>query len=355
MADDLTLKIAGRQISGWTEIRVTRGVERCPSDFDIALTELFPGEAQALVVQPGDPCQVAIGGDLVITGYVDRFIPSIAASQHGIRVTGRSKCQDLVDCAAKWPNSQISGSSALGIAQKLAQPYGITVAASADVGGAIPQFNLCLGQTAFEIIETICRYRGLLAYDQPDGSLLLAQVGKVSAASGFTEGQNVQAAAITYSMDQRFSEYSIFLQSMDVLADAGDGGNLLSTATDPGVPRYRNRDIIAEAGGGGSDVAKRRGVWEAARRAGRSYQLAVTTDGWRDSAGVLWTPNTLVPLALPTLKMAKANWVVGEVTYNRNGETGTTAELVLMPPAAFQPEPILLQPFPPDVPPGPQQ
>src|SRR5690348_15310158 len=139
MADDLSLKVAGRIISGWAEIRVTCGVERCPNDFDIALTERFPGEADALVVQPGDACEVRIDGDVVVTGYVDRFMPSIAASRHTIRVTGRGKCEDLVDCSAEWPNSQISGSSALAIAEKLAKPYGISVSASGDIGGAIPQ------------------------------------------------------------------------------------------------------------------------------------------------------------------------------------------------------------------------
>ena len=123
--DDLLLTAGGRQISGWTEVRVTRGVERCPSDFEIAMTELYPGEPLDVTVRPGDECQVVLGADLVLTGYVDRFVPSLGPSDHMIRITGRGKCQDLVDCAAEWPNGQISGASALGIAQKLAQPYGI--------------------------------------------------------------------------------------------------------------------------------------------------------------------------------------------------------------------------------------
>lgn len=207
--DDLLLTAGGRQISGWTEVRVTRGVERCPSDFEIAMTELYPGAPLDVTVRPGDECQVALGADLVLTGYVDRFVPSLGPSDHMIRITGRGKCQDLVDCAAEWPNGQISGASALGIAQKLAQPYGIAVNSSAPVGGAIPQFNLMIGESAFEVIERVGRYRGLLAYDQPDGSLILAQVGATQAASGFTEGENVQEATLTWSMDQRFSDYDV--------------------------------------------------------------------------------------------------------------------------------------------------
>ena len=91
------------------------------------MTERFPGEADGVVVKPGDPCTVKIGDDLVITGYIDRYHPSITPTGHTVTITGRGKCQDLVDCAAEWPNCQIIAASAFEIAPKLAAPYGITV------------------------------------------------------------------------------------------------------------------------------------------------------------------------------------------------------------------------------------
>jgi prophage tail gpP-like protein len=180
--DEVTLTIGGQAISGWTDIRITQGIERLPSDFSVGLTERYPGELAEVISKPGSPCVVEVGQDVVITGYVDRFVPSLSAEQHSITVTGRSKCQDLVDCAAEWPGGQISGADALGIAKKLAAVYGINV--QCDVQGlpVIPQFNLMLGESAFEIIERISRYSALLAYDLPTGDLQLAQVGTVRAA-----------------------------------------------------------------------------------------------------------------------------------------------------------------------------
>jgi prophage tail gpP-like protein len=352
VSDDLTLAIGNSSYAGWDSVSVTRSIEGCPSSFELSLTERYPGEAQNLVMQPGDTCVVSLGEDVVVTGYVDRFAPSITATGHTIRVSGRGKCQDLVDCAAEWPNGQISGSSAWQIAQNLAKPYGITVIATADdVGAPIPQFNLILGETSYEVIERVSRYRGLLAYELPDGSLFLTRVGTISAASGFEQGVNVQEADVEYSMDGRYSEYLAFLQSVQVFGDIGNGGNLLTTVTDPGVRRPRRTVIIAEAGGGGQDVCKQRALWEAARRAGRSYQVRIVTDSWRDSDGNLWEPNTIVPVLLPALKLPDYTWVIGSVTYRRD-ENGTTAEIFIMPNSAFLPEPILLQPFAPDVPPG---
>ena len=74
-------------------------------------------------------------------------------------------------------------------------------------------------------------------------------------------------------------------------------------------------------------------------------------DGWRDSAGTLWTPNTEIPLVLPSVKLPQAGWVLSEVTYARDAH-GTRADLVCMPAAAFTPQPILLQPVDPDLLPG---
>ena len=129
MSDDLTLKVNSLNISGWDSIRVSRGIERCPSDFDILMTERYPGEAEALVVQPGDACQVMLGDDLVITGYIDRVIFSLSAGKHDIRVIGRGKCADLVDCAAQWPGGQILslfGAADCAKASQIQQPYGIS-------------------------------------------------------------------------------------------------------------------------------------------------------------------------------------------------------------------------------------
>ena len=343
--DDVTVTIGGQAISGWTDIRITQGIERLPSDFSVGLTERYPGELAQVVTKPGAPCVVEVGGDVAITGYVDRFVPSLTAGEHSITVVGRSKCQDLIDCSAEWPGGQISGADALGIAQKLAQAYGIGV--KCDVQGlpVIPQFNLMLGESAFEIIERISRYSALLAYDLPTGDLQLAQVGTVRASSGFVEGQNVLDAAVEYSADQRYSSYQVFLQATDVFHDLGDIGNLVSTVLDPNVSRHRGMILISESGGGGQEISQKRALWELARRAGHSKVVRVTCDSWRDSAGSLWRPNTVAPVHLPTLKLSANDFVIGQVSFLRNESRGTTAELVLMSPDAFRPEPILLQPI----------
>ncbi|WP_335661095.1 phage baseplate assembly protein [Burkholderia pseudomallei] len=337
-------------LSGWTSLRCTRGIERFPSDFEIGMTELFPGQANDVVVQPGDECILTIGLDPVVTGYVDRVVPSMDANMHEIRVTGRGRCQDLLDCAAQWPNGQISNCTALDIATKLAVPYNIAVNCDVDKLPIIPQQNIMLGETAYEIIERSSRFSALLVYENADGTLQLTRAGTQAMSSGVQEGINMESVAVERSMDQRYSEIMAVMIGTNNLLDLNAINAPVFTATDPNVNRHRRRIIIAEAGELGWDIGKQRALWEVARRRGRSEVIHLTVDNWRDVDGNLWEPNKLIDVLIPSMKVSgdqggtvPVRYLITEVTYHLDLE-GTHAELTLMAPEAFVPQPILIQP-----------
>lgn len=351
MVDDgILLSVGNYMLAGWNYLRCTRGIERFPSDFEIGMTELFPGQANDVVVQPGDECILTIGLDPVVTGYVDRVVPSINANMHEIRVTGRGKCQDLLDCAAQWPNGQISNCTAADIATKLAVPYNITVNCDVDKLPIIPQQNIMLGETAYEIIERSSRFSALLVYEDPDGTLRMTRAGTVVMSSGIQEGINMESAAVERSMDQRYSEIMAVMIGTNNLLDLNAVNAPVFTATDPNVTRHRRRVIIAEAGELGWDVGKQRALWEVARRRGRSEVVHVTVDNWRDIDGNLWEPNKLIDVLIPSMKVSgdqagtvPVRYLIAEVTYHL-GLDGTHAELTLMAPEAFTPQPVLILP-----------
>lgn len=343
MSDQLTLKVGGVKLSGWTEIAVTRGIEQAPNSFAIAATEASPVASDARMVAEGQPCTVSLGADLVLTGYVDEVISGFGAGEHAVQIVGRGKCADLVDCSAEWPSQQISSAPVLDIATKLAKPYGISVRNLGPAGQPVPQFNISIGETPAEIIELVTRHAALLWYEDPQGNLVLNQVGATKAGSGFVEGQNLQACSIRRSMAARYSDYVCALLNINTSGIALDQNLYYFTATDPNVPRHRKIYIVAEGVPGGSFLAALRAKWEAARRAGRAKAVTVTTDSWRDAKGKLWEPNTLAPISCPRLKIKEAGLCISQVTY-RLGAKGRTADLLLMPKEAFLPEPIQLQP-----------
>ena len=220
---ELTLEVGGAKISGWQSIRLTRGVERCPSDFDIAVTEKFPGSAQEVDVLPGQVCRVRIGKDLVLTGYVDRYLPSIVATGHQVRIMGRSACEDIVDCSIHRERRTFAQATLAAIATALCAPYGVAVRSLAGDGPVIPLLVPNLGETPYQAIERLARYGAMLVYDDVEGSLVLAQVGKEAMASGFRQGLNVLEATTEYTLDQRYSEYHAYRLSADSYGDFKPG------------------------------------------------------------------------------------------------------------------------------------
>ncbi|QHC35345.1 phage baseplate assembly protein [Komagataeibacter xylinus] len=343
--NQLRLLVNGRSYSGWIEQRVSCGVERMPRDFEVTATDRSPLTPSSITVEPGAEMRILLGDDPVITGYVDRVRPKISGNAHTMVISGRGQGQDLVDCSAILPGMAIGGSElqADGIIRPLAAKFGIDVTVQGDISlkGAVPQFNINLGETPWDIIDRVTRWAGILCYEGADGNLVLSRVGQNAMASGVVEGVNLQDADATFSMDGRFSDYFAFVQSVDQFSQIGTQGDV-GHVQDTTVPRYRPRAIISEQTQNGQPIAMQRLNWEKARRIGQSQAVEVIVDSWRDSAGTLWTPNYRLPVHIPSLKIVNQTLLIGDVEFSR-GEDGTHAHMVLMPPEAYEPEPNVLQ------------
>ena len=341
--------IGGNAYTIWQDVAITRGIEMMPSHFAIAMTDPDQIGSTQITGGAGSPFQLLIGGDLVMTGVIDRYAPFIKAGERGVRIMGRSLCRELVDNSideTKIKGMQIPGGTLLSIATLLAQPVNVTVVSLSEGNGlTIPQLNLNLGERPFEVIERIARYLALLAFDNERGQLVLDSVGSSSMASGFAEGVNIQEASLSFAMDQRYAKIVVYQTSSNTTLDIAPL-TPAATANDPTVPQqFRRLVVISEQVMPGLDIAQQRANWEVARRYGRSQAVSLTTDAWRDSAGTLWQPNALAPVDIPHCRLSGVTWLISQATFRRNAKSGTTAEIVLMPKEAFQPEPTLLFPF----------
>jgi len=338
--EELVIVAGGSSIAGWEDVELTLLAEGFPNSFSIGMSS---GPAAA-VPTAGDDCAIFLGGDVAITGYVDRVQATGDAMSHALRLSGRGKTQDLVDCSAEWPSAQIQG-NALEIARKLAEPYGIqvTMGHGADPGPRVTPWALNFGETAAEIVQRVARNAGLLAYEDREGALVLATLGNDTAASGVAYGGNVQAWSVTDSMDGRFSDIVCCSGSVDAVLEL-PGGDFFWVEKDPNVRRHRQMDLVLESVATDPyEFTKLKARWEVNRRAGRGLLVTATVDSWRDSDGALWKPNTIVPVSLPPLPSG-LSLSLAEVTFRRSNESGTTADLVMMPSYGFAPEPLVLQP-----------
>ncbi|NOG69818.1 phage baseplate assembly protein [Roseicella sp. DB1501] len=357
-------------LTGWQAVRISRGIERMPSDFEVSLTQKVPDRFWC-PLKAGDEIQVSIGSDVVLTGYVDRMSVSLSSDTHQVAIAGRSKTCDLIDASAEirdWRGYR-QGDTLMSLAEELARPYGIEVRSNLPAGAmpTFPTFTANLGESAYEILERVARYCGVLVTDDVDGALLLTRIQEVTLPDvvtingqlaegnlksagirvGVQQGINVQRAVRHVSVSSRFSRYTVFPQSVETQRDqtAALGVTIPDAfCEDEYLGRNRQLYIISEQYDLGQSLAQRRAIWECNRRAGRGQATLATVDSWRDRDGKLWEPGSFVYTYIEAVDQSGYPLVVADVTFTRDVETGTTATLTLMEPAAFAIAPMSLAP-----------
>lgn len=339
MSDDrVTLRIDGRNFGGWLSIEITRSLEQAAASFALAVSSRWPGETNPIRIRPGSACEILVGSETVITGYVDSVAPKLEATAYSIAVAGRSKTGDLVDCSAvhtpgRWRKRKIEQ-----VAATLAQPFGVSVLAQVSTGLALPRFALESGETVQEAIERMARLRQLLVTDDAEGRLVLTRAGTGRAQVAIEQGANLLGGEAKADASGVFSTYTVRGQRVGDDQDFGEAvARVTGEATDDALARHRPLVVNAEAQVTGAS-AKARAQWEAATRLGRSLEATVTVQGWRQKpGGKLWAPNLLVDVKAPALGL-DGSFLISGVSLTL-GDGGTLARLDLALPDAYRAEP----------------
>lgn len=329
---ETVLEVDGVRYGGWTKIAIQRGLEQIAGQFELAVTERWPGAGVSRPIRPGQSCRVLVEGNPVITGYVDDVRPSFSAAERAIEVTGRDRTGDLVDCAAVWKSGSWSNATLARIAADLCRPFGIDVVDQVGVGKRFTTFALQEGETAFEALERAARMRGVLLVADGAGRLAIARAAAKRAGTALVQGKNLLTGRGHFSWRERFSKYTVKGQAQGTdTAFGAAAASQKGEASDAGVTRYRPLVVLAEDQGEGASFAER-ASWERNVRRGRSSRATVTVQGWQHAGGI-WAPNLLVPVESSLLGI-DAELLTASVTLTLD-ERGTTAELELCAAEAF--------------------
>jgi prophage tail gpP-like protein len=212
--ETFTLTVNGQRYERWEEIRGTREIDRMCTDFNIAVSERFLAGTADFPLAPFMPCTVTIGDDVVLTGYIDNYLPEVEADRHTVRITGRSKTEDIIDCTPDIQGGRFAGYKLDAIGQSVRKPYLIDVVVEVDVGAPFPDATIERHETGFAFLERLCRLRSILATDDEQGRLVLTRAGARRATDALVRGPggNVQWAAGVFSGARLFSHYKVKAQ-----------------------------------------------------------------------------------------------------------------------------------------------
>lgn len=385
------LVVGGVEYGGWKSVRISAGIERQARDFDLEVTDKWPGQTGIVErIRPGDACEVFIGDDKVLTGYVDATPIKYDGRGVSVAVRGRSKTADLVDAcpldageevkatASEW--SDVKGKDGKTgkvvtppkktanvwrnqkletIAAALAAPYGVQVVTETDTGRAIAEHQVQVGETVFESIDRMMRLRQVLSTDNADGDLVLIEVGSTGTAETAIElGQNVLACDAPLDYKGVFSEYIVKGQRAgndqqygsavaeeEGVAEDEDVETASNTATLPDGKTGRSLEaratrrrvlVIKQMGMTDEGTAQDRADYEKAFRAAKALQTSYTLIGWRQENGALWLPNLMVRVR-DSLVGFDAEMVIAEVSWTLDN-SGLRADVRVGPPDGYRPK-----------------
>jgi prophage tail gpP-like protein len=335
-SNTVTLRVNGLVYGGWKKVRITRGIDRACADFALTVSERWPGMTTAQPIRPAQACQIYIGSDLALTGFIDDVSVEADDKEHTIEVRGRSKTMDIVDSSVATPPSQWLNSKLEAIAAAMAAPYGIKVVTQTDTGDPIPLHQVQQGETVFEAVDRMARFRAVIVTDDRNGNLLLTTAATNGIANGsLVTGANVKKIRATFSARDRFNAYEVKAQVPGTDFDFGEAASgPTGTAVDPAMRASRKLTVVAEVA---SDTKRcqQRAEWEKSVRFGRSISAEYRVNGWRQPNGSLWTENTLVPVR-DAISHIDATLLISTVEYLLNDQDGMVCELNVGPKEAFE-------------------
>lgn len=243
-SSQVTLVADGLEYGGWKSVEISAGIERQARDFTLGITWRWPGSGESPArIRPGSRCEVRIGVDLVLTGYVYSAPVSYDARQVSVGVAGRSLTSDLIDCSAA--RGQWRGQSVASIVAALAAPYGLSVIDQSGDGLTVADHQTEPNETAFASIDRLLDMSALLSTDDEYGHVVIARLGSGGQATDALElGVNVLSASAGLDFAGVFSEYECIGQQAGTDESFGaDAAEVRGSTVDDRIDRYRNLTV----------------------------------------------------------------------------------------------------------------
>jgi prophage tail gpP-like protein len=334
MQEQITLKVNGIEWSSWEEATLVDnfGATLC-STFELTLADEWRSQYLARPIATGMKCELWLGTEKRMTGWIDKVDPGYGPTRHGIRISGRDLTQDLVDCSSTASPGTWSNSKLEKIAADICAPFSIPVVAGDDTGKPIPTAALQVGETGFQFLEKLCRTRNVWLVSTTAGALTFAKGSTERLPFVLVRGVDIKEAEADFSDQGRFSVYIAKGQQKgsDTLTPQASA-LVTGQIVDPSITRYRPLIIQAEDQQNGETIMDRLKN-EMHKRIGDSRSFTGTVAGWRMASGKVWPVNRRVAIDDDWLGLS-VEYLVEQARF----EIGTSryeTKLKLVPPEKF--------------------
>lgn len=332
MADIVEVEVDGGRFSAWEEASVTGSQKEAARSFRLKAAAEQGGRALKEQFKVGAKVKIYLGGDLVCSGFVDSYNPSLTATTATVTISGRSKGGDAVDSSVKHKTGRFKKKKPDAIAKEMVKETGIDVDITSDADDLEEiDYQVTPGETVFRAVEKMARQQGKTLSGQADGSIKITDAKKAKRQSGsLVEGRNIKSGEANHNGANRHSEYIVKGQAP--IGHGTDALEIEAVAKDSEVKRKRPVIVVQD-----QDTDKKRTKKRAKHRrdkaAGDGLKATITVQGWRDESGALWEPGKLVWTESPFLALEQ-EMLIESVIYSQDGSSGSETKLSLVDPRA---------------------
>lgn len=272
-------------------------------------------------------CQVAIGGDTILTGFVYGISPSMTDTGMVKNIEIWSATADIIDSTMR-PPYEANNVTLKQRAEHLLGPIGLSVVFDCDAGGPFERVTAEPTEAIFEHLLKLAMQRGVLISSTPDGNLLFTKAKVEGEPVGTLEETQPMPIGweATFDGRKRFNSYRAIGQNSGWEAKT-------AIAKDDNVPRSRFMAFSADDTTTG-DI-KKAAEWRRSKQLSEALTIPFPVAGWLAPNGSVWKENTLVTVISKTIHVPNGfTFIIGSVEFEF-GSSGKIATLKLVPPHAY--------------------
>lgn len=325
----VSVAVNGQRYTAFMRAQVRASYKEAARAFELTIAAEPGGAATAAIFHAGAEVSVFATKDLLMTGFVDQYRPHMGARDASITVIGRSKSADLIDSDVDHETGFFENKDPQQIGAELAKQYGATFKTNQQLTKLVSHL-LTPGESIFRAIEKMVRRQGMTLAGTADGNINITKPDGERHAGGLIEGQNILVGNADHNWSNRHSKVSV--KGQRAVGSGSRRLHLVAGAKDSKVTRHRHKSIIHDDDGTIGDL-KKRATNHRNRAAGNALKAAISTQGFRDEAGVIWEPGFLIWVESPFLNIAQ-DMLIEAVDWSQS-EQGSISLLSLVDPQAF--------------------
>lgn len=325
--NEIGIRINGEIFRNVEAITLTKNIDTIADSF-IFTGAYDPDKEDAMYFEPPFKlCEIFIGGELFLTGTIEKWTPNFDQNSTKITLEGRSISGVLIDCTSPLKTLTYKNQSFQNIVNSELRPFGLRANFVTGGGTVIAEAKKDPSAKVFDFIKSLIKDNQLIMSSLPNGviNFLQSNVDGETVFDFEQEQRPILSLSASYDWTNRYSEYTATCQG----PGNADGSY---TAIDESINFFR--PILFSSDTKLKGDLQTAAEWEMTR-ALTSTEIQINVTGWRDANNNLWNENTLVSLIAPKIFIFRqTNFLIKNVVLQKDSG-GEQAQLTLVLPEAF--------------------